>query len=1179
MADRPTYDELEQRVRELEAAQYKRRRMRDAAIDSENPYRILFENMLNEVHVWELIRDESGNIKTWKLVDANPKALQSWNRSLAEVVGKTADEIFPKSNPTELFLPIVNQIVAGGTPHTWESYIPDTDQFLHMVSIPFGEYFISTGLDITKIKQNEEAFRRKNEMLARTESIANIGSWEWDIEPDRVTWSEELYHIFGLDPSGDAPTFAEHQEIYVTEDMRRLKDAAEACINQGTPYELELRAIRSDGQMRHCLARGQAEIDKNKKIIRLVGSLQDITDRKQIENALRDSEERYKLMFDNAPVGYQSLDKDGCILDVNRTWLDHLGYQHDEVIGQWFGDFLHDDQKEIFRKLFPVNIQSTEPIFGVQFTLKRKDGTHLLAEYTARIGRDVAGEFVRTHCVFQDITERKRAENAMHEAELRRQEAIRAGNVGLWDWDLTTDRVNYSEEWKRQIGYEDHEISNDFEEWRSRVHPDDLEATLEKVNKSIKDLNPYHMTEFRFMHRDGSYRWILAQASIIQDETGRLVRMLGSHVDITERKKTERELLMLKTAIDQAPIGIALADQDINIYYCNPEGLNMRGGNIEKLVEIPEDAFTNWQVYKLNGEPYGTHELPLVRAIKNGNMIRELFIVKHEDDIDHICDAIACPVIRDEKIIGGLIIFLDITERQKYAEVLRASEQRYRELFDSINDLVYTQDLQGRFLSLNPSLARILGYEPEELVGVKTSQLMEPKFRKFFDTEYLGGLKREGNHQGTSKYLTKDGGARYLEYNSSLVTTAEGEQYISGIGRDVTERIKAQKQMEALQKQLRQTQKMEAVGTLAGGIAHNFNNILAAIQGYAEIALEEGARGRTNLHEIENILEASDRAKSLVRRILSFSRGDQPQFKAMEINKAVIPAINLLQQTLPKMINLQIELAEKPDLVNLDPYDIEQVIINLGTNARDAMPEGGTLTVSTSQSTVENMTCLVCPEPFSGGYAVITVADNGQGISQEELERIFDPFFTTKEVDKGTGLGLSTVFGIVRSHNGHITCETEPGKGTTFQIYLPINDAEPDVSDEEVPAEKIKGGQETILLVDDEEQILEIGAQQLSGSGYNVLTAHNGEEALEVFKAKRDEIAVVILDLSMPVMGGHKCLQELLLLSPEIKVIISTGYSLAGDIGEAMSSGAAALLSKPFSKHEMLKTVRMVLDA
>ena len=712
------------------------------------------------------------------------------------------------------------------------------------------------------------------------------------------------------------------------------------------------------------------------------------------------------------------------------------------------------------------------------------------------------------------------------------------------------------------------------------THPDDREIGSKVVDRLLSGEINTAQFEKRYLHKSGNTIWCDISTTLLKDKQGRFQHFITTAQNITDSKLAENRLKAEKyksqTYLDITAVCIVVLDREGCVTLINKYGAELLGYETSEV--IGKNWFENFIPERYREEINGVFRQVLTGDFNSLQNYENPIIKKGGEELIIFWRN---TILHDEfgQFAGVLSSGQDITESKKAEKSLRDSERSYRELFDSINDLVYTQDLQGRFLSLNPSLARILGYEPEELVGVKTSQLMEPKFRKFFDTEYLGGLKREGNHQGTSKYLTKDGGARYLEYNSSLVTTAEGEQYISGIGRDVTERIKAQKQMEALQKQLRQTQKMEAVGTLAGGIAHNFNNILAAIQGYAEIALEEGARGRTNLHEIENILEASDRAKSLVRRILSFSRGDQPQFKAMEINKAVIPAINLLQQTLPKMINLQIELAEKPDLVNLDPYDIEQVIINLGTNARDAMPEGGTLTVSTSQSTVENMTCLVCPEPFSGGYAVITVADNGQGISQEELERIFDPFFTTKEVDKGTGLGLSTVFGIVRSHNGHITCETEPGKGTTFQIYLPINDAEPDVSDEEVPAEKIKGGQETILLVDDEEQILEIGAQQLSGSGYNVLTAHNGEEALEVFKAKRDEIAVVILDLSMPVMGGHKCLQELLLLSPEIKVIISTGYSLAGDIGEAMSSGAAALLSKPFSKHEMLKTVRMVLDA
>ncbi|MCF8033420.1 MAG: PAS domain S-box protein [Desulfarculaceae bacterium] len=529
--------------------------------------------------------------------------------------------------------------------------------------------------------------------------------------------------------------------------------------------------------------------------------------------------------------------------------------------------------------------------------------------------------------------------------------------------------------------------------------------------------------------------------------------------------------------------------------------------------------------------------------------------------------------------IGNLGIMRDVTESKKAEEALRSSEQSYRELFDSVNDLVYTQDLQGRFLSLNPALARIMGYEPEELVGVKTSQLMEPKLRELFDRDYLGTLKREGNHQGTTKYIAKGGGARYIEHNSSLVTAAEGEKYISGIGRDVTERIKAQKQMEALQEQLRHAQKMEAVGTLAGGIAHDFNNILAAIMGYTEIALEEQEEGKPTQNELRGILQSTNRAKKLVQQILTFSRRADTQLKLVDVNHELLVAANLLKQALPKMIDIRLELSEEIAPVMGDPYQIEQILMNLGANSRDAMPDGGTLIIAISQQTVSGLICRACAQPFAGDYVVITVTDTGEGMKKEDLERIFEPFFTTKEVGKGTGLGLATIFGTVRSHGGHITCTSELGKGTTFTIYLPPAEGEvEDVANVE-PEEAIEGGQETILLVDDEAHILDIGAQNLSRAGYEVITAPNGEAALEVFKGMRDEIALVILDLSMPGMGGHKCLQELLSLAPDLKIIVSTGYSRDGDLSETMSSGAEALLSKPFSKNEMLKTVRMVLDA
>ena len=952
---------------------------------------------------------------------------------------------------------------------------------------------IVTFNNITERKQVEKD-------LKESQKIARLGSWRLNVQTNEVYWTEELYRMYGFDPKLPPPPYTEHMKLFTPESWHLLFASLAKTVETGVPYELELEMLKPDGSNGWMWVRGEAICDESGKTVELWGAAQDITDRKQAENLLRSSEERYKLMFDNAPVGYQSLDSNGYILDVNQAWLNMLGYQRDEVMGQWFGNFLHEDQKAVFRELFPINIQSTEPILGVEFTLKRKDGSYLFAEYAARIGRDGVGNFVRTHCVFQDITERKEKE---HELRHRRE----------------------------------------FESLISQISSDFVGLTKNKTDKGINEALALIGS---FVGADRAYVFTFK-------EDGERIR--NTHEWCNDAVEPQKDNL-----------------QDI----CLDEELPWFAQRIRAR-----------EVFCVSGIADLPPEAALEREHFQSQSIQSLIVLPISQG-DRLIGFLGFDSVTEQRIWNeddrSLLKFASyiigqVLERRSVEEALRASEQSYRELFNSIKDLVYTQDLQGRFLSLNPSLASILGYEPEELMGTKASQLMEPKFRELFETEYLGKLKRVGNHQGTTKYLAKNGEAKYLEYNSSLVTNEEGKQYITGIGRDVTERIKAQKQMEGLQKQLLQTQKMEAVGTLAGGIAHNFNNILSIIVGNAEFALEEGAHGRTNLREIENVLEASDRAKSLVRQILSFSRGDQAQLKLMDLNKVVVPAINLLQQTLPKMIELRIELKDNISPVKVDPYDIEQLIINLGTNSRDAMPDGGKLTVSTSQSTVEDMTCQACTETFSGEFVVITVADTGQGMSEEELEKIFDPFYTTKEVGKGTGLGLSTVFGIVNSHNGHITCTSESGKGTTFRIFLPTSDAEPEALDAEVPDEKIKGGQETILLVDDEQPILEVVTQQLSGLGYHVMTAHSGEEALEVFKAKRGEISLIILDLSMPGMGGHKCLQELLSLESKIKVIVSTGYSLDGDLGEVLSSGAVALLSKPFSKNEMLKTVRMVLDA
>ncbi|MCF8033579.1 MAG: response regulator [Desulfarculaceae bacterium] len=391
---------------------------------------------------------------------------------------------------------------------------------------------------------------------------------------------------------------------------------------------------------------------------------------------------------------------------------------------------------------------------------------------------------------------------------------------------------------------------------------------------------------------------------------------------------------------------------------------------------------------------------------------------------------------------------------------------------------------------------------------------------------------------------------------------------------------RAQAETREMEMQLRQSQKMEAVGTLAGGIAHDFNNILSVMMGYAELALDDARKGLVSPGDLEEVINSAKRAKGLIKQILTFSHRMEPEFKPLEINKEVVMVANLLRSTLPKMIQVHLSLSPELPLIKGDPYQIQQMMMNLGTNARDAMPDGGELTLATALEDVDGLNCMACSSNFSGRYITLSVSDNGTGIQNDVLHRIFEPFYTTKEVGKGTGLGLATVFGIAKAHSGHLTCRSQADQGTVFTAYLPADEnvmaAAPLEEPQYGPG---PGGDETVLLVDDEEHLLKIGQTHLSKAGYQVLRASSGEEALEVYRSHRGEVDLVVLDLSMPGMGGSKCLEQLLALDPNTRVIIASGYSRGGDLHQTLSDKAVGLLPKPFSKDEMLRTVRMALDA
>jgi PAS domain S-box-containing protein len=516
-------------------------------------------------------------------------------------------------------------------------------------------------------------------------------------------------------------------------------------------------------------------------------------------------------------------------------------------------------------------------------------------------------------------------------------------------------------------------------------------------------------------------------------------------------------------------------------------------------------------------------------------------------------------------------------------EKLQDSEKKYRDLVENANSIILRMDTDGYITFFNEFAQKLFGYSEHEILGKNVRGTILPSSESATaDLGKMLGAHRQNPVQPAvteGQYVLRNGDTAWIAWTSKPIFDSNGQlKEILSIGSDLTELKRAGQEKESLEAQLHEAQKMEAIGTMAGGIAHDFNNILQGIIGYAQILLmgkETGDPDQKSLHEIERLVRT---ATELTKRLLIFSRKVESKLRPLDLNQEVEQVTKMLKRTIPRMIDIELHLGEDLKIINADPLQTEQIIMNLGVNARDAMLEGGKLIIKTENTTLDGGYSKDHLRAEPGQYVLLSVSDTGDGMDEETLEHIFEPFFTTKESGKGTGLGLAVVYGIVKSHNGYITCDSQPGRGTIFRIYFPVIEKEPErlkVREVEAP---IKVGSETILLVDDEENIREPWKKILVEFGYTVFTTVDGESALEFYRKEHDRVDLIILDLIMPGMGGKRCLVKLLKINPEAKVIIASGYAIDASTKEAIEAGAKVFVSKPFEIRSMLKTVREVLD-
>lgn len=676
------------------------------------------------------------------------------------------------------------------------------------------------------------------------------------------------------------------------------------------------------------------------------------------------------------------------------------------------------------------------------------------------------------------------------------------------------------------------------------------------------------LSERRARRKDGTR--VLVEISAKMFEDGRMQAIIR---DITERRRAEETRAQLATIVESSDDAIIGKSLDGIITNWNRGAEKMYGYSAQEIVGHPVSIII---------PPELQYELPMVlEKIRNGKSIRHYETVRIHKDGQRIEVSITVSPIKDDdgKVTGAAIIASDITERKHAEEALQKSEERYREIVENANDIIYTHDLEGRFLSLNKAGEQITGYTRTEVLNMNIADIVAPehieKARRMIATKLNGNEITPYNLE----VISKDGHRVLLEINSRPIYENDGVACIQGIARDITERKRAADALRRTEEQLRQAQKLEAVGRLAGGIAHDFNNLLTIITGYSDLVLRRMEQIDPQREKILEVKKAAHRAADLTHQLLAFSRKQVLQPKVIDINLITSNLSKMLERLIGEDIELSLNL--KPGIWHIfaDPGQIEQVLMNLVVNARDAMPQGGKIIIETQNVRIDERYAQVREVVKPGQYIMLAVSDTGIGMSPETQRHIFEPFFTTKEVGKGTGLGLSTVYGIIKQSDGYIWVYSEIDKGSTFKIYLPRTSADIDALKQVDKHNETSHGTETILLAEDEAGVRTLARSILEEQGYQVLEAADGEEAIDVCRQHDGYIHLLLTDVVMPKMNVQELVDQIKLLMPRTKVLYMSGYTNDAIIHHGVLDPDTNFLEKPFTADDLLERVREILDS
>lgn len=1018
-------------------------------------------------------------------------------------------------------------------------------------------YFIVQATDITERQQaREELISAKNLLEGTFDSLSEAVLVIDYATRSIVRCNAAVASVFGYTPTelqGQCTRLLHVDELHYV----RFGEESARPLAMGRPYETEFPMRQKDGRLIHTeITVRPLDVNRGWKT-GVVSVIRDITERKRSEDALRNSEALLRIAGRVARIGGWFVDlPDGVVI-----WSEEVRAIHEATEGELLsaGEVISTfapGSRERVASAFSACATEGTP-YDLELELITLRGRRIWVRVIGQAVRDEEGRIVRVQGALQDIDLRKQIESTLARSQEQFRELADAMPLIVWTAAPGGEIDFANRALSCYTGEVDAAVPGRY--WPGAIHPDDRNPYLQAWERAVQSVTPCKH-EMRLLRHDGTYRWHQILSVPILDESGNLLRWYGTASDVHDIKIHDERLARTLESITDA---FYTLDRNWCFTYVNQEA--------ERLLQRRKEDIIGKAADQIFPELVGSDlEAKYARALRENCTVEfELFYEPRACWVD----------IRAYPSEEGLAVyFRDITERLKAEQELRALSTRLQGILDFSPLLITELDLEGRYLVANNAVCKFLGFESGSLEGKLLSEVLPAETAETF-VERSRKVCASRKPFVVEDQFDIDGATHYFSTLLFPLFDAAGAVVsVGGIAEDITIRRCAEADREKLEVQLRQAQKMDAVGRLAGGVAHDFNNMLGVILGFTDMAIESLPEEHPAVRELRQVQTAARHSADLTRQLLAFARKQTIVPEVLQLNDIVSSILKMLG----RLIGEDIEIVWKPgkDLwnVRMDPNQIDQILANLAVNARDAIQGVGRLVIETERVRLDTEYCDQHPGFAPGDFAMISVSDNGCGMTKEVQAQIFEPFFTTKPLGSGTGLGLSTVYGIVKQNDGFISVYSEPGQGTTFQIYLPCFTWPGELASAPQKAIGPHGGVETVLLVEDEVGLLELGRRLLERLGYVVIAANGPIQALSAAEDFSDRIDLLITDVIMPEMNGRDLSLRLKALRPELKFLFMSGYTADVIAHQGALEDGVHFLQKPFTMDAFARKIREALE-